>query len=193
MKKILAVAVMMVFCAGVGFADLNVKVGLDMVGKMTIDGDGEKMSVGNELGFSFAADYMYPVHDMIKIGAGAQYLVARDMDADSNSNEKFSSSYLPIFASIQVNPFSEAAGLFFKGNIGYNVLYDSGADFDGEDVDEKGGVYFGLGFGYEFDMGLFFDAMYGYYGSKLEGEGDGEELKTNTSQFTFSVGYKFKL
>lgn len=196
MKKLAFLVMALAFFTGIGFAEgngeVNVRAGLDVVGKSTLDIEGNELGLGNKIGFTLSAEYMYSVHNIVKVGAGLQYLTPREVDFPVNGGGiEIKPSFLPVYASLQVNPFNEASGLFLKGNIGYNVIFSAGDDVP-SGVDEKGGVYFGAGVGYETEMGILFDAMYGYYGGKFEAD-DEDDIKVHLSQVTVSIGYKFKL
>lgn len=199
MRKLLAVMSAMVLFAGIGFADLNVMFGFDVLSKSKMEGDDKEIPFGNKIGFSVTSEYLYPVNEMVKVGGGLQYLLPRKSNVNGKAeNMALKASYLPIYATVQVNPFKEAAGLFLKGNIGYSVLLKSEIkelSENGFDMDKKGGIYFGLGFGYEFENGLIFNAMYGYYTGKIEASSPSEnvDIDVKTSQATLNIGYKFAI
>ncbi|MDR1941638.1 MAG: hypothetical protein LBQ47_04870 [Endomicrobium sp.] len=144
----------------------------------------------------------------MKIGGGLQYLAPRKLDADNSP--KF--SWLPIYATVQVNPIKAAPEVYFKGDIGYNIIADDDFEYTTEDYDSnivkgdterKGGLYWALGAGYEFPFGLVLDLSYGFYYSTTEvkyqydflGDVAREEHTFDNaySKLTLSVGYKFKI
>ncbi|MDR3256116.1 MAG: hypothetical protein LBT18_00410 [Endomicrobium sp.] len=215
MKKISLVVLMMCVCVGGDsfFADtvlasfdfkkseVNVKVGVDggennlktelNLNNVIRTADGR---MDSEVGFSLAGEYLVPVSDIFKIGAGLEYLLPRK--PDKNYEIKF--AYLPIYLTAQVNPFSSAKGVFFKGNVGYVVLFDTGKFKDqfvsSVDYKKKGGIYCAFGTGYEFPFGLVLELMYSYYRSEVKMTAVVEEL--NIIQYHkvgVNVGYKFKL
>jgi hypothetical protein len=194
MKKLLIVFAAMVLFTGIGLAegrgDVIVKLGLDPVGNFHLESEGRSDSEGMKFGLNFSAEYLYPVHDIVKIGAGLEYMLEREVDA--KSADKF--SYLPIYAAVKVNPISAASEVFFKGNIGYNVLFNV-KDLEG-DTDKKGGLYWALGAGYEFDFGLVLEAMYGFYYSKIDFGNqsiDSFSIDYTYSKLGINIGYKFEL
>lgn len=198
MKKILAAAAAIVFFAGIGFAGdkgtINISAGFDAVSNMSIEMYGDDASFGRKAGFNVSAEYMHPINDMIKIGGGLQYLLPRKATMKMGPEIDIKTSVLPIYVSVQANPFKEVSGLFLKGNLGYNVLVDVDVKYGGHDmdVDSKGGIYAGLGCGFEFQNGFFFDVMYGYYAGKAEPDA-APSMDANISMVSLNIGYKFAL
>ncbi|MCA6085821.1 hypothetical protein [Candidatus Endomicrobiellum agilis] len=105
--------------------------------------------------------------EIVKFGPGFSYLFPV-----SDGEESF--SYLPIYFTIQVNPFINVLdeylhGLFVKGNIGYNALFDfENKDYNEYKFDKSGGLYCGISAGYEFPFGLLFDLGYYMYKSSMK-------------------------
>lgn len=121
-------------------------------------------------------------------------------------NNKYSYSYLPVYFTLQVNPFINSFeeylhGIFVKGNIGYNVLFDFKMENSTNyKFDNSRGIYYGFFAGYEFQFGLIFDLGYNVYKSKSEFYNVAEDVSESKkrmnltcSNLTFSVGYKFKI
>ncbi|MDR1695328.1 MAG: outer membrane beta-barrel protein [Endomicrobium sp.] len=193
MRKVSALLFVFLFFAGVSFAagEVNVKLGLDPVGNFDAKLDlGEDASESFKFGFNLSAEYLYPVHEIVRVGAGLEYLFPREVDVEESP--KF--SWLPVYATVLVNPITPVPELYFKGNIGYTVLFDvSNAD---DLANEKGGLYWALGAGYEFDFGLVLEAMYGFYYSSYDITYAGQTVGTvdiTHSKLGINIGYKFKL
>ncbi|GHT50376.1 hypothetical protein AGMMS49990_02670 [Endomicrobiia bacterium] len=199
MKKLILVAAMVFVLGGVAFSDfageVNVKVGPEVYGnvswkdkiKMKGGTDERKESIPVGISADLLGEFLHPlpVNDSIKAGIGLGYLYPRKIKKKESDNLTF--SYLPIYGTIQINPFSSAKGMFFKGNIGYTFFFNSmengqktvTVDDDkpgGEQVcrndNDKikslkncGGLYCGIGAGYEFSNSLILDVMYSYCGA----------------------------
>lgn len=187
MKKLVFAVLAMVFLAGSAFAvdgaAINLKVGLDVAGGIS----GGKDFSGSEdvkAGFSLAAEYLFKFNDVFKLGAGLEYQIPREVDI--NNDAKI--SYMPIYISAEVSPIAPLRELYFKGNLGYNVLFDW--DIDAY-KDQSGGVYFALGAGYVFDFGLILEAMYSYYYATFTyGPYDGS---VSYGKLGLNVGYRFNI
>lgn len=195
MKKLIFVSLAVLFIISSVFAagDLNIKIGIDALGNTYINDTSSpyakeriENSFGTNASVSFAGEYLFPVHKIIKVGGGLEYLLHREFKMDDKNKSKI--SYLPIYATIQVNPL-EDSGLFFKGNIGYSVLLDIK---DSETSDKKGNIYFALSTGYEFDFGFLFEVGYSYYKGSVTGGRD-NNIDLNYSKMGINLGYKFKL
>lgn len=186
-KAIVAVAALM-FLAGGAFADLNVKVGMDPVGWGHLDYDKGSDKDGNsDFSGSAAVEYLYPVvGNMLKVGGGVEYLLPREIDVKGDPKV----SFLPVYASIQVNPLQKyAPEVFVKGNVGYAFLIDLDLKNAKE---EEGGLYFAFGTGYEFDFGLILEATYSFYYGSWESK-PSNDVDFSYSKLGINVGYKFKI
>ncbi|MDR2708567.1 MAG: hypothetical protein LBC07_01130 [Elusimicrobiota bacterium] len=143
-------------------------------------------------GFAIGAEYLYPVVQQFKAGVGMQYVLPRqtktvnvDMldnqpgvtDMYLNFSGRFKMSYLPVYLTLQYNIIS---GLYIKGNLGYNVYYDSGFEGglnrDELNFTEKNtkGSYQAIIAGWEFRNNLVVEMGYEMYRSKTELSWDGQ-------------------
>jgi hypothetical protein len=196
------------------FGELNVKVGSQFLGKMDVNyknagPDDKNGTRDSDIGFIVTGEFLIPfrhfLDDMnsLQFGAGLSYSFPRRINTASST---YSYSYLPVYFTLQVNPFINSFeeylnGIFVKVNIGYNVL----SDFKMEDstnykFDNTRGIYYGFFAGYEFQFGLIFDLGYNVYKSESEfydvvGDVTGTKKSMNLTctNVTFSVGYKFKI
>jgi hypothetical protein len=190
MRKSLLTVLALAFLSGYAFAsdgsngEINVLAGVNVAGTISFEGSDDDLKP--DAGFAIGAEYLYPVvADIVKVGIGVQYLFPTKADSDAESKI----SYVPIYATVQVNPISVAKEVFFKANIGYAVISVSDLD-DG--VDAKDGFICGLGAGYEFPFGLILSADYSFYYASLSEEGH-EDSDFNYSKLGLNAGYKFKL
>ncbi|MDR1434294.1 hypothetical protein [Candidatus Endomicrobiellum devescovinae] len=144
----------------------------------------------------------------MKFGVGLKYLLPTQAKTDllkNNDGKSAKFSYLPIYFTLQINPFVKSneeylKGLFVKGDIGYNAYFSSNFkelfnDQGFSSTKDKGGLYYAFGAGYEFPFGLVFDITYGIYKSSFEASSRDGKVKND---FTYScvglnVGYKFKI
>ncbi|MDR3048369.1 MAG: porin family protein [Elusimicrobiota bacterium] len=172
MKKVISAAAVLLFFAGVGFAELNVKIGVDVLGNIKGDGYNPDVKVGSTL----SGEYLYTLLGAVGLGAGFEYLYSRPIDEGANLEFTF----LPIYATAKVKV--PIVGVYAKANAGFNTIIAS--DFSG---DKKGGFFVSGALGWEILAGLFTEISYGSYGFSIGGN-DYEYRKIG-----LSVGYSFKL
>ncbi|MDR1196528.1 MAG: porin family protein [Endomicrobium sp.] len=191
MKKKLLFAVLAVcFIAGSAFAagDLKFKFGIEPVGNIEVSLDDVKEEESSKIGISLCAEYLYPVHEFIKVGGGAAYYIERGIDADTALAGKL--TYIPIYATITANPVEQLSALYFKGNLGYTFFDTSGMPSD-EDIENNGGLYWDIGVGYELPVGFFFEVMYGFFYSSMDMRG--ETADATYSRLGINIGYKLSI
>ncbi|MDR2437015.1 MAG: hypothetical protein LBD17_02980 [Endomicrobium sp.] len=197
------------------FGELNVKIGGHFFGKMNANYKNPDFNDRNgvrdsDIGVTFTGEYLIScAHllgdiEILKLGAGFSYLLPTDINT---SNSNYSCSYLPIYFTLQVNPFINSFdeylhGIFVKGNIGYNVLFDFKAgNLPNCKFDNSGGIYYSFSTGYEVPFGVIIDLGYnGYTSTSKVSEynsagiiGNKESIDLAYSNITLSVGYKFKI
>ena len=194
MKKLVLAAMSVVLLSGVAFAEFNLRTSYDLSGEFEMKSPGyssynSKTDVDSS--FTLSGEYLRRVvGDYLAVGGGFEFLIPRFRDVNNISNwydEAF--FFLPLYLSIQTNPIPPVRELFFRVNIGINVIYtDSGV---GSAWDEKGGLYYALVTGWEFPFGLFFDLTYASYDASLESNTYINEFDINYSRVSVGVGYKF--
>ncbi|MDR1696178.1 MAG: outer membrane beta-barrel protein [Endomicrobium sp.] len=189
MKKVTLLLFVFLFFAGMSFAEseVNLKLGLDPSGKFKAESSAGGGLEPSEFGVNLSGEYLYRAYEILRVGAGLEYLFPRGVDIAGG--EKY--SWLPFYATVLVNPLKSAPGLYLKGNIGYSILFNV-VDFP-EGVDprsKKGGIYWALGAGYEFGFGLVFEAMYGSYSSSYN-RSEAETFDLTYGKFGINIGYKF--
>jgi hypothetical protein len=201
------------------FGELNVKAGLNLSTEFKTGQGDVSFSDNLKPCVSFAGEYLIPAEhlvsslDFLKFGVGLKYLLPTQIETDSltinGKSAKF--SYLPIYFTLQINPFVKSneeylKWLFVKGDIGYNAYFSSNFKevFEQEGISsikDKGGLYYAFGAGCEFPFGLTLDIMYGIYKSTIEGSILNEETglaRKDKKDLTYgcvslNVGYKFKI
>lgn len=184
MKKFLVLSVFMFFTAN-AFAsgEINAKFGLDPYGRIDTKIGKVEIAKDTQFGINISAEYLYPVHDIIKVGGGFEYLFARG----TNPDYKDKYSYFPIYAAVAVNPFYFVPEAYLKANIGYIVLFDpvvKGVK------NNKGGFYWGIGAGYAFDFDIIIEAIYSFYYTEYE---ISSRVACSYSKLGINIGYKFKI
>jgi hypothetical protein len=205
MKKIVTALFAVSLLIGMGghalasdhFGELNLKAGCIINGKG--DGDGSLKIVNNDNGrrmsttmsmseelehnFSFAVEYLilsshfFRDKNLFKFGLGLSYLPSLNIKK-FEAPAGFRLSCLPIYFTLQVNPFmcsqdKVSHGVFIKGNIGYSLnlsndqpLLDNfitsvlSKHIDPTSKKYQGGSYYGLSAGYEFPVGIIIDLAY---------------------------------
>ena len=183
-KTVLAVLALAFFC-GSALADsvVRAKGGLDVMGDFTMSGGGMSMSFDTNIGINLAGEYLYSVQEIMKVGGGVEFLIPRKIDSIGMGDAKI--SYIPIYLTAEITPIEHMRELYFKGNLGYNALVNIDAT-GGSAIEEKGGVYFALGAGYDFKSGLMLEALYSFYYGSIE---NGPDIKY--TKLGLNVGYKF--
>lgn len=215
MKKIFVFAVLMLLCANAALAawsefedtEINIRAGVDLPGRFDIEVEDMAKKFDTEIGASASIELLAPTaYEKFKIGFGVEYLYYRIYEMKSKILDydfvndvwiiageetlKPQISFLPVYLTLQVNPFGSAKGLFVKGNIGY-IAYAEAYDKSGHHT-FSGNLYWAFASGYEFASGFLFDVSYSAY----YGEYDSDAAlspKFTYYKFGFNVGYKFKL
>jgi hypothetical protein len=99
-------------------------------------------------------------------------------------------SYMPIYVSIKVIPIPT---FFLKGNIGYSVYFDGipkTALYPSKSEYTSGGLYYAVGVGHKFLLGLTLDVTYSHYGFGIHS--GSENLRKGLSRIALNIGYSFK-
>jgi len=197
MKKVFLVLFAVVASSGVVFADLNLKFGIDMGG--ALDAEVESASGYGYTGYGGAgkdswdvdggitlliAEYLFNIKDVVKIGAGFEYQIARARETGSSFN------FIPLYVSAQVHPIAKARGIYGKLNLGKNISFSN--EFGGSS-NEKGGFYWAIGGGYTFPFGLILELLYGTYKGSYETNGGIWEFDVSYSKLALNAGYRFKI
>jgi len=201
MKKLVLAVLAVAVIAGAASAkgsEFKIKVGLETAGSTSISAGGDSVSgLGTNLGVGAAAEFLFPVCSIVKIGPGLEASFARNINDKRFTGNGYTTSlfFVPVYVTIEVNPIKSAPEVFFKGNIGYNIGQMTQA-FNGSVLDSspsgETGLYYGLGAGYQFPFGLFLDAMYSVnrLSDSLDDFGG---YALTYSKLTISAGYKFNL
>ncbi|MDR0398391.1 MAG: porin family protein [Endomicrobium sp.] len=207
---------MSVALASDNFGELNIKAGLNLTSLKRIDllrsqkFDAEKLNPCVSLcgEYLISGERLVSNLNFLKIGLGLKYLFPSEFKIKNISIPDFKLSFLPVYFTLQANPFIKSnnevlKGMFVKGAIGYNAYFS-------QNVKEitpiqfkksKGGLYYAFGAGYEFPfpLGLVFDITYSIYNSsietilKYEGHTIEKESDFSYSCVGLNVGYKFKI
>jgi len=186
MKKSILAVLAVIFMAVPAFADVKLRLGVNAENYKVEDTDGYSYN-STITNIRISGEYMFNFSDVFKAGAGIQ---ARIMIENCNRKDyEHTESWLPIYATAQLNPFSNNKELFFKLNIGYSPMYSTNYKY--VIGNKKGGMYWGIGTGYEFPSGLFFDVMYESYFYSMSYETYDRD-KTDGS-IVVGLGYKFKI
>jgi len=197
MKKLVLAVLAIIVMAGLGFAqgaEMKVKLGLETQNSVINQWNNV---TGTNNGIAAAAEILFSAGDTVKIGPGFGVSFSRDAkfpDYEKAYGISESISMIPIYVTMEINPIKAAPGVFFKGNIGcviatvsetnpYNLLIGPTDTISSH----YGGIYYGLGAGYEFPFGLFFDALYNWNTLFVD------SVVGTYGKLTISAGYKFNL
>lgn len=202
------------------FVEINVKAGIQPVGKINVEyknpsPDEKDKTFDLNTGLIFAGEFLILYEYFsesvknFKFGFGFSYLPLRDY----NKNTNISISYLPVYFTLQVNPFIGAKnevlhGIFLKGNMGHNVLFDfkdkGKGLYNNSKPNKINGLHYAFSTGYEFAFGLIVYLSYNVYMGSIEIShyadssvpGDKNYFANNDLVYrniTFDAGYKFKI
>mgnify|MGYP006308603045 CR=1 FL=1 len=127
-------------------------------------------------GYSITAEYLKAFNGKLELGLGLKYQFDRKTLAGEDNgswNEGVKLSFIPVYGLAKISFNS----LYFKGQAGYSFFDMS---WSGEsDVEYKGDVYYGLGFGKEFNDFMAVEAVYNVNKGKVR----------NTSSSDSNVSY----
>jgi len=181
------------------FADVNLRLGISLSNggvEYAAEGfpDSSEQSLGADIAVS--GEYMHKINNIFKAGIGLQIRhFAENYTINGNHIFNRSRTFMPLYASAQANPFKFDEGFFFKGNIGYSVIHDNNSGDN-----QKGGMYYGIGVGYEFSSGLIVEFIYERYAYSYEYSYEyAWSLYTNRKVDAYfgmtgiNFGYKFKI
>jgi len=155
MKKRLAlVLLVLVLCAGVAAADALVKGGVDLLGELQVD----TLSGDTELGFSVAAEYLYPIFKFFEVGAGVEYQIFRVVEGASSGF-----SFVPVYGVIRTPIDIAFFAPYATGRIGYAYPFFEGGTPSG--VVDRGGLHWAVGGGILIKRLFLVEAVYCYYNS----------------------------
>ena len=176
-----------------GFVTL--KGGLDMMGEVEIEVEGESDDSDIKNGFSVSIELGKVVRENVAIGVGATYQLERGIDEDTGDvDPKF--NFVPIFGLVKF--WTDAGDFFPYGtvHIGYNLFMgnEDFKKFGGELEDEMdlgGGLYWGLGGGIMLANGVQFELLYSVNNGTGEIEDYDVEIDVSYSKVTISAGISF--
>jgi len=137
-----------------------------------------------ERGFSVSAQYLYRAAKILRLGGRIEYQFKRHLI----KKELPEISYLPLYATLEINPFKKAEGIYLKANIGYNVAFDVSPR---NNAKTSGGLYYGLGAGYSFKNGVVLETLYESCDGTIEN--GGAKRGYAYTKLGASVGYRVKI
>ncbi|MCL1972323.1 MAG: porin family protein [Endomicrobia bacterium] len=195
MKKLGLAVLAVVFMAGSIFAEgseMKIKIGLDTPGTVSAS----NVDLDTETGIGIALEFLFPVSKIVKFGPAIGYSFAREIKLTDFQKAvgitKETLSFVPIYATAEINPIKSLPEIFFKGNFGFNfgtLSIDQTLPFFGNvsGSTTKFGMYYGLGAGYNFPFGLFLDVLYSWNNMSEDGG------TLTYSKFSISAGYRFDI
>lgn len=184
------------------------RLGADFFGELELNYEGLNLpAVDVATDFSLIGEYKVPLEDsQWSLGAGITYQLNRDLETgfinllyESSSSDTidvdFSSTAL--YALLQYDLANEP--IYLVGKLGYSII---DADISGitdtfnvEDVDVNGGLYYGVGLGYNIGRNYVIEGLYsvnkGDVNITISDTNDDIDLDLGYSKFTLSLGMKF--
>ncbi len=172
---------------------LALKAGVDLNG----DYDSDVGSGDVDMGFSLAAEYLFPL-GIVNVGPGLAWLIPRGIDEEGATGKI---GFLPVYAAVNVPLHIQGRILpFFFGRIGYSFLTDDSAIIDGlekeptvTNPEAEGGIYWGIGGGVLLANRILFELCYASHTVTATADCAGCE-KSEDAEYTYvnlSVGYLF--
>jgi len=187
---------------GLPKAGLTIKGGLDVMGNLELELDGESTDGDMKTGINLGAEYIFPLSDMIGIGPGAAYMLPRGVDEDDAVDGKL--SFLPVYGVLNICLKSGGEITpFIVGQIGYSFGFmdstmkddlESGIEEEiGEEValEMEGGLYWGIGGGILLSNNIQIELVYNVNNGKITSDDVDGEIDVEYSKITVTVGYKF--
>ena len=159
------------------------QIGLDVFGDLEVSDAVFAYSDDTNTGVSLTGEYKVPMdNSQWTLGGGINYQLDRSVDATGADDFNFISFYGLAQYDVSDNPH------YIVGKLGYNTL---SVDNLPSDVDESGGLYYGVGAGYNFgeDENYAFEILYSVNNGEIEDNVDSVDVEY--SKFTASVGMKF--
>lgn len=152
------------------------KFGLDVMGEIDRDpGTSEDV----ETGYTLTGEYKIPMDAMWTYGAGVSYQLGREVDVTNGDDFNFTS----VYALGQYN--LEDSPTYLLGQLGFATL-------DGDKYDDySGGLYYGLGAGFNFGQSNQYVAEFIYSVNSGEYDNGGTTVDVDYSKISMSVGMKF--
>ncbi|ADQ13916.1 outer membrane beta-barrel protein [Halanaerobium hydrogeniformans] len=214
MKKIVLgvlIVLMLIFSSTVmaeSSGYFEARLGADFFGELELNYEGLNLpAVDVATDFSLIGEYKVPLEDsQWSLGAGITYQLNRDLETgfinllyESSSSDTidvdFSSTAL--YALLQYDLANEP--IYLVGKLGYSII---DADISGitdtfnvEDVDVNGGLYYGVGLGYNIGRNYVIEGLYsvnkGDVNITISDTNDDIDLDLGYSKFTLSLGMKF--
>ena len=199
MKKMVLAVIAVILMSAPVFSEFNLRTSLDIAGDYKIKtGRGNINAPGSEnydtsVSVTLSGEYIVPaIENYLKVGCGFELPVPRRYYRDDG----YTFWHMPVYLSAQTNPVPRLPELFFRLNLGYNLLFLDTMHWDSSyiSVNYKRGLYYSFSAGWEFPFGLFVDATYAVYNSGIEYK---HLYFSQTADITYSragigVGYKFK-
>ncbi|RCW86003.1 outer membrane protein with beta-barrel domain [Halanaerobium sp. DL-01] len=202
------------------------KLQLDFPGGAEADGDYSSDRIGSISGeadvedqISLGFEYFRPYNEKWELGFGVSYYLDRNMTEVTELKENGTEvdlygldsavlgladwNFIPVYGAAKYNFAAENKYRpYLFGHLGYN-FFDidmlnalEGAGY-ADDIDEKGGLYYGLGAGVNISENTALELMYSVNNGKVEGEYENNstiedfEFDVEYSKFTLAVAYKF--
>ncbi|MDR2192346.1 MAG: hypothetical protein LBO62_05680 [Endomicrobium sp.] len=194
-SKFVLAAAAVAFMTGAAFAEFNLRTSVDTAGDYELEDKNRTWSADADISATISGDYLRSIGRLgqyLKIGGGFEVLIPRYYEHNSaKSDDVF--WFLPLYLSIQTNPIQPVPELFFRFNLGVNVLFID-TNWDQSDATETytGGLYYAFVTGWEFPFGLFFDVTYAFYNGSIEySRRYYAKDDVSYSRLGIGVGYKF--
>jgi hypothetical protein len=180
---------------GILFAELKLRTSIDISGEIETKSSGYSYYNHKEdvdTSFTLSGDYLRSIGGLgnyLKIGGGFEVMAPKLRTSDKKEYDGEVFFFMPLYLSLQTNPVPPVPELFFRFNLGYNIVYLD--DYVGSAWDKKGGIYYAFVTGWEFPFGLFFDITYAFYNASLDSSRYVNDFDITYNRLGVGVGYKF--
>ena len=189
MKKLSVIVLVVLFLTVSGSAMaqnqgyFEAQIGADVLGNLDVSGGGVSSDEDTDAGISLTGEYKIPLeNNSWVLGAGLNYQLARAVDASGAEDFNFTSFYGLAQYDLNDTP------MYIIGKLGYNTF---SVDNLAIDEDENGGLYYGVGAGFNFGENdqYVLEGLYSVNNGELE---DGiDTIDVEYSKFTVAIGMTF--
>lgn len=172
--------------AGNTYAESNIKIGVDFMGKHKVTINGISAEEDVKTGVSLSGEYIQAINPNVGIGGGITFQIPRSQE-DYEGNFKF----IPLYGLVKIHSNYEyqAVNFYLLGQLGYNAFMGDN-DYKGFGT-LTGGLYYGIGTGIIFNKNNQIELLYSVNNGSYSISGWSGSFDVEYSKITVSYGYAF--